>query len=133
MRRWLCLFLLVFLPLQASWAAAGSYCQHESGADAQHFGHHEHHHQDKASQEGKAKPFKPGLAVDGDCDACHSCCGAILIESQALPKVALVPVVNGLNLQRLRSVISARPERPNWTDREQFGGAVYFLIDTISI
>ena len=44
MRKWLAIVLLVFLPLQFSWAAVASYCQHETGAAAKHFGHHAHQH-----------------------------------------------------------------------------------------
>lgn len=45
MRRWFSILLLVLLPIQFSWAAAAAYCEHESGARADHFGHHEHDHQ----------------------------------------------------------------------------------------
>jgi hypothetical protein len=41
MRRWLSILILVFLPFQFTWAAVGGYCQHETGAAAQHFGHHD--------------------------------------------------------------------------------------------
>ena len=44
MRRWLAIFLLVLLPAQLGWAAVGVYCAHESGAAADHFGHHAHRH-----------------------------------------------------------------------------------------
>ena len=44
MRRLVCVFLLIWFPFQISWAAVSSYCQHESGAGAQHFGHHFHVH-----------------------------------------------------------------------------------------
>ncbi len=44
MRKVLALLLISLLSLQASWAAAASYCLHEQGAAAKHFGHHEHQH-----------------------------------------------------------------------------------------
>ena len=45
MRRLFFVLLLVLLPLQWSWAAAGSVCAHESGTTT-HFGHHAHQHRD---------------------------------------------------------------------------------------
>lgn len=46
MKRFLLLLvLLLAVPLQSSWAAAGRYCEYEDGAVTSHFGHHsEHHH-----------------------------------------------------------------------------------------
>jgi len=54
MRRWLAIFLLVLLPAQLGWAAVGVYCAHESGAAADHFGHHAHRHteDDKGKEHG---------------------------------------------------------------------------------
>nr|ART41037.1 L611 [uncultured bacterium] len=65
MRRWLSILLLVFLPFQFSWAAVAGYCQHETGAAAQHFGHHDHQHQAAAEQEGApdAKPWMVASAA----------------------------------------------------------------------
>ena len=115
MRRWILIFLLIFLPLQATWAAAGSYCQHESGVDAQHFGHHEHRHQTKASDEGKTKTVKSAIAIDGDCDFCHPCCGALLVEAQIIPKIVATPSINGLRLNRILSAVLSPPDRPDWS------------------
>lgn len=39
MKRWLFILLMLALPLQLSFAAVASYCGHEEGAAAQHFGH----------------------------------------------------------------------------------------------
>lgn len=44
MRRCLVLVLLLWLPLQFSWAAAAGYCGHEQRKGAAHFGHHAHQH-----------------------------------------------------------------------------------------
>ncbi len=88
MRRWLCLFMLMILPLQLSWAVAASYCQHEQGADVRHYGHHQHEHQpghqhphqhapqpqespDDASHADKAAVDKALTTTDSDCAACH--------------------------------------------------------------
>lgn len=114
MRRWFTIFLLIFLPLQATWAAAGSYCQHETGVAAQHFGHHEHRHQGSQSDEGKAKNSKAVFAVDGDCDFCHPSCGAVLTEVSVVPSLPMTTVVIQLDKQNLLSAILSPPDRPNW-------------------
>lgn len=62
MRKVLAILLISLLSLQASWAAAASYCRHEQGAAARHFGHHEHSHHlqqgqppDQEKMQGKAQ------------------------------------------------------------------------------
>jgi len=67
MKRYLVMLLLVLLPLQFSWAAAGAYCAHEEAA-APHFGHHVHKH-DKANDDIKHEAKK--VQADTDCDYCH--------------------------------------------------------------
>ena len=47
MRRWIAIFILI-LPLQFSWAAVASYCQHASQRTA--IGHHEHCDTDTVEQ-----------------------------------------------------------------------------------
>lgn len=77
MRRWLCLLLLICLPLQLSWAVAATYCQHEQGPGAGHYGHHEHeHHEHQVPDQQNQHPQHDGAAtpdatVDHDCAACH--------------------------------------------------------------
>jgi hypothetical protein len=79
MRRFVLIFMMLLLPFQWSWAAAGSVCEHEAGGT--HFGHHQHEHQ--------AAPDAPAHADGGDdgaepfnkhpdCDACHGLCAGIL-------------------------------------------------------
>lgn len=90
MRRWLLVLLMLFLPLQFSWAVAATYCTHEpSGAATGHFGHHEHHHPASGdlSKDGSAKLAK---AVDSDCEVCHlGACEPVLA---VFPSVDLVTV-----------------------------------------
>lgn len=112
MRRWLAIFLLVFLPLQASWAAVTGYCQHESGAAAQHFGHHEHKHHSDDGGSTDAKVLSGG--IDSDCAACHAGCVCALTGIAQFPVV--LPAFEG-NLWRPSipsSPPTAVPERPNW-------------------
>jgi hypothetical protein len=56
-RRFLAIVLLALLPLQFSWAAVASYCEHETqGQHAEHFGHHDHDHAHQANASSDAGP-----------------------------------------------------------------------------
>ena len=74
MRRWLTILLLVFLPVQLSWAAAASYCRHEGGSSTKHYGHHEHEHQSaklKAAGDERADKNLGAGQLDDDCGVCQ--------------------------------------------------------------
>jgi len=67
MRRFLALLLLVLLPLNAAFAAASGYCQHQKeSSQAAHFGHHMHQHDRSAD-----KSNDTGVQIDPDCGFCH--------------------------------------------------------------
>ncbi|MDO8293937.1 MAG: cobalt-zinc-cadmium resistance protein [Gallionella sp.] len=81
MRRFLILLLMVMLPLNAAFAAAASYCQHQKESlQAVHFGHHTHQHDRSTDKAGDA-----GAQVDPDCEFCH------LSYSSFVPTLSLVP------------------------------------------
>ena len=88
MRHWLLIFLVVLLPMQLSWAAVASYCQHESnGATAQHIGHHDHDHEGDAgpADSSNGKTTGSSGAVDLDCGTCHAGgCAVMLLPSSLL-------------------------------------------------
>lgn len=114
MRRWIAVLLMMFLPLQFTWAAVSAYCAHESGAAARHFGHHDHQHAD--TLEGAAPgPTSPGMgSADPDCGACHLGCMALV--QRALP-IDLAPAsLADAGARRSASPLppSCRPERPKW-------------------
>lgn len=115
MRRFLLIFLVVMMPLQLSWAAVSSYCQHESGAASKHFGHHEHKHQQASkvgdSDQTKAKAFG---TVDADCHFCHACSPVILSNTEVISSVVTEPLFAMWASEASRSNPSPRPERPNW-------------------
>lgn len=114
MRRLFAIFLLVFLPLQLSWAAMGVYCQHETGAAAQHFGHHDHQHNADASQSDQADPKTSG-GIDNDCGTCHAgCCAAVFGESRISASAYASAVVDDYR-HSLNTSPHYPPERPNWT------------------
>jgi hypothetical protein len=79
MRRFVLILLLTFLPLQWSWTAVASICQHEAGRTEQHLGHHDHEHANAeipaqgATADNAADPssddgvLKAKTSVDKDC------------------------------------------------------------------
>ena len=124
MRRWLSILLLMFMPFQFSWAAVGTYCEHESGTRAQHFGHHEHKHEHKHQQaagaSGEVSKGKLAGALTGAVDLadCHFHCHCVV----DLPAVLGLPIVIGSQAPTDWAVADAiapvlsRPERPQWVD-----------------
>lgn len=83
MRRWLTVLLLVLLPLQLGWAALGSYCQHETGRQAQHLGHHSHPHQGLLGNK-QGDTAEKGKGLHGDCNACFATSIAPLLNDPLL-------------------------------------------------
>jgi cytochrome c5 len=116
MRRFLIIFLLFALPLQVSWAAVAIYCNHESGAAAQHFGHHEHEHQATNTDPAQdASKDTSTLTVDTDCVVCHL--GGVGMMPMAFSSTAS----NAPHAERIAAgttllsfVVPDRPERPKW-------------------
>jgi len=113
MRRWIALLLLTLLPFQLCWSAAAVYCEHESGAAGQHFGHHVHVHKTTANS---ADAGSTGVQADKDCPACaHLGSGGAL--PPAMPVVQVdTPHGTPATLVAITppSAPPARPERPNW-------------------
>lgn len=138
MRKVFAILLISLLSLQASWAAAASYCRHEQGAAVRHFGHHEHLHDrqlaakagtiDAVSAAGQiaeaghatdvadAAGGMAGVAgADLDCGVCHA--HALFgVPSSPAPSVPDAPAVATDTRARhpLPSVPQPRPERPDW-------------------
>jgi len=128
LRRLFALLLLMFLPLQFSWAAVAGYCQHEAAGGVSHPGHHQHQHQvshdgppatPEHAADGNVSPLPEGepamrLALDDDCAACHAGCAvalpALAVAWPALPTAArwLAPPLFPASLP------SDLPDRPNW-------------------
>ncbi|MES2952182.1 MAG: cation efflux protein, CzcI family [Pseudomonadota bacterium] len=119
MRRWLLIFLVVLLPMQLSWAAVASYCQHEIATTAQHVGHHEHQHEaDAASANNSDTGTSPTAmgAVDVDCGTCHAGCCTVMLQSLNLVVAKLPSETHSASALRLTSQPASVPERPNWAD-----------------
>jgi hypothetical protein len=112
MKRLLLIFLLTALPLQMSWAAVSMYCQHESGAAAKHFGHHEHKHQAKADDQQKNKS---PLTNDADCGFCQFSIFGIASMSPDIIAMSLLQAGSSFSrIEFLSYFLPERPERPKW-------------------
>lgn len=112
MRRWLAILFLVLLPVQATWAAAASYCRHGGDETTQHFGHHEHQHQ--ADQHAEASTT-PDTGTDNDCPVCHAGCVAALTGSTAVVEASLSMTDQANLLLTSATAPTTLPERPNWS------------------
>jgi len=114
MKKYLAILLLLVLPMQIAWAAAGSLCKHESGAAAQHFGHQDHKHQCTNSDAVSGDSSSSPAGSDADCGLCHGGTSSVLPENLtlALHWTATPLPRSGFNL--LPPPLADRPERPQW-------------------
>lgn len=102
--------MLTLFPLQATWAAVGVYCQHESGVAAKHFGHHAHQHKADDSKSDKGSLPK----IDADCTFCYAGGVANLTSSFGIPLDTLNLVPPPVDPNAVFSFLHERPERPKW-------------------
>jgi hypothetical protein len=113
MRRWLAILLVVFLPLQVSWAAVADYCSHEHGKAAQHFGHHDDEHEAGigASDDNPQPAGKSGLGHD------HSHLSGFLglLSEPALSNLSALPPLLSSDEPGYSFLPPEEPERPNWS------------------
>lgn len=139
MRRFIAIFLLMLLPLQFSWAAVGVYCGHESGAWAQHLGHHEHAHQHAPAEQDTVDDGVPAVVNDvaadsvshaGDspessdapksalpdhaCGHCHGTCWSLPAPVEPLVVASLAAHPGATAPGHLRTLAQTPPERPQW-------------------
>lgn len=115
MKKLFLILLLCVVPFQFAWAAAGAYCQHETGAAPMHFGHHVHNHQ--ISAEKTDSPYKVGK-LHPDCGSCHGTSFALFQE----PVLAQRIVTTGTNVPDAKPEIytSHIPDGPRRPDRLSF-------------
>lgn len=119
MCRCLAILLLVFLPLQFSWAAVASYCAHETGAATNHVGHHDHAGHSHVSKDvdpghkGKADG-KTSNAPNLDCGHCLGHCAGIIAMATSFESQALASAPLGLSASPSAEHMPAQPERPQW-------------------
>lgn len=112
MHRFFALLLLLILPFQVSWASVTVYCQHETGVQARHIGHHDHQHTAVANQGDAGVMFPNG--GDSDCGTCHAGC-VVVIFGKVLA-ASFMDTSLAFEVYRLGSSTSPHylPERPNW-------------------
>jgi hypothetical protein len=132
-RRLLAIVLLALLPLQFSWAAVASYCEHEAQG-AGHFGHHDHDHAHHAGVSsdaglvvdltadaaptldatGSAESDKAPGAADLDCGHCHGTCSAMPIWPFGMPGALSAAPPSATLDESGGAHAPTRPERPQW-------------------
>lgn len=105
--------LMLFMPLQFTWAAISPYCSHEPET-TRHLGHHEHQHEASGEQsQSDKKPKLPG-SLDYDCGTCYaSCAVAILAAFHELIDHRSAHALADYQ-GRLAFLPLAEPERPKW-------------------
>jgi hypothetical protein len=117
MRRWFTILLLAFLPVQLSWAAVASYCEHESGAQAQHVGHHDHEHTGDAANlvvDAEALSTEAPAGEHLDCGHCHAGCAGMPMLTDAKFPLACASHPASASTLLVLSRAQAPPERPQW-------------------
>jgi hypothetical protein len=115
MRRLLIILMMIVLPFQLSWAAAATYCQHESSPVVTHYGHHVHKHL-ATSGDAKSDSSPSKLLSDDDCTVCHlGGVGIVSMPSFAFPATSATSETARGIVPLLTSTRPDRPERPKWT------------------
>lgn len=111
LKRLFFILLMLIVPLQATWAAASAYCQHEQGAATQHVGHHAHQHQaaDKDKSGGA-----PQAGFHADCAFCHLGCVGVVASSPDTPSITAASPAVSPEISFLPSIFLEGPERPKW-------------------
>ena len=112
MKRWLILILMLLLPFTWSYVAAGEYCQHETGAAAAHFGHHEHQHHDQEGSSADKTSKKDASSKHADCGACQQAPAKALPQQAAVLPMDVGSTILPDNLFILPDPALAHPLRP---------------------
>jgi hypothetical protein len=112
MRRLVLICMLLLLAVQWTWVAAAVYCEHETGAAAQHLGHHEHQHVGASDEVTKAGKAQSPANADNDCGICHP--GVLCMVPEQTLALSGVSILARLDsLATFSSHIPSAPERPD--------------------
>jgi hypothetical protein len=123
MSRWIIAWMLLLLPLQFSWAAVASYCQHERAAAApavQHPGHHEHQHASSETQftakavDNNSSDNTVAFSSDPDCHTCHGLGLGAIHHPEAPPGLPRTGAWAGPAAGPLAQLSPIPPDRPQW-------------------
>lgn len=117
MKKLLLLFMLVMLPLQASWGIVGMYCQPEQFACvAPCYGGAQEVLVD-ASSDGDEEDTSTRANADHGVHSCHVYCMPLIGVSHTgtfLPSSSLAH--RFIESRPLLATLNERPERPQWSD-----------------
>jgi hypothetical protein len=113
MRRWLLVFLLVLMPMQLTWAAVSTYCQHESKSSIRHIGHHTHKHSGSISGGDGVVSSEVG-SLENDCGVCHANCSVAFQSSSQTLRLIAEPVRIVVKAASYLAHYQYLPERPQW-------------------
>lgn len=116
----LIILMLFVMPLQATWAMAAAYCQHEEDVTPVHFGHHEHEydhdHEDEhehVQNSDEAKQNTSGL-VQIDVHDCHGHTAGLLLAAFEIPLESFTEGPPIFDTSLNAPGVVALPERPQW-------------------
>jgi len=118
MVKFLLKLLMVAFLMQSLWASAAQYCQHETGVNVHHFGHHTHQHKTgdaaQADQLSIKADDKSKTATHTDCPYCHAAVAKYLSSTPVIlsntpdrPPAIFIAIT-------YPKIVLAQPERPNW-------------------
>lgn len=119
-KRLFLLLSMVFVLLQASYAAASDYCRHEGSEPAAsahattkvaHWGHHFHDH---AGDNGASKSGKQGKFTDADCGFCHAHHLSAVPLTFAAASASMGDTLNPALPVALHGSSPYIPDRPDW-------------------
>ena len=115
MKRLLLILLLAILPLQATWAAVATYCQHEKESTSRHFGHHQHKHEHEHQHaQAEEQQKDSSIKFHTDCLTCQAAAAAMIIPAVDAVPIEAASVVQVSSDPLLISFPSSRPEKPKW-------------------
>lgn len=110
LRRLVLIFMMLAIPFQVTWAAAGVFCEHESGAAARHFGHHDHAHKSIGTEQSDVKgKFDPDCSFHS-----HAGCQGIPAQEATISLVEEVATFSPTALHFPTNAVFYRPDRPKW-------------------
>ncbi len=115
MMRSFLLFLLFVVPLQLSWGAVSTYCEHDTEVASHHAGHDEHKHQSDQPSKGDdpSTDFTSG-SCGADCGVCHASCSTAVCDGTAPLSFAGAEGVFAPVLLFHPTLFSSKPTRPKW-------------------
>lgn len=111
-KRFLYLLALAF-ALQMTAGVASAYCMHETGKASEHFGHHQHVHQNADGDEDSSSPAKK-VGADADCASCSQGSSVTPSWSSQVAQHLLPAHQQHAQLPSRPTPYLGLPERPNW-------------------